>query len=175
MLGAVARKHGIPIAYCNAVAGNDQLVFDGYSLALGKGGGVLAQLPGFAECVAVADFASEAEAAHQPAAREADLFGALVLGVRDYVRKCGFKTVLIGLSGGIDSALTAAVAAEAVCPENVLGVSMPSVYSSEGSKDDARVLAENLGVRYETVPIQRIFEQAKSELGGIFSRRWRRG
>jgi NAD+ synthase (glutamine-hydrolysing) len=100
-----------------------------------------------------------------------DLHDALVLGLRDYMRKCGFKSCVLGLSGGIDSALVAAIAAEAVGPENVLGVSLPSVFSSEGSKDDARDLARNLGIRYETVPIQSAVESVKAQLGTLFAGR----
>lgn len=162
MMCAVAREIGAPIAYCNAIGGNDQLVFDGHSVIIDQAGAVTARLPGFAESIACGGL-------HAASSETAQIYEALVLGTRDYIRKCGFKSAVLGLSGGIDSALTAVVAADALGPENVMGVSMPSRYSSEGSKDDARDLARNLGIRYETVPIETVFESLKKQLSAVFS------
>ena len=152
MLAAEARALGVPIVYCNAVGGNDQLVFDGNSVVINAKGEVLARLAAFAEETAVVTLEEGAPVLGPSTRCDAqDLHDALVLGLRDYVQKCGFKSCVLGLSGGIDSALTAVLAAEALGPENVLGISLPSVYSSQGSKDDARDLAQHLGIRYETV------------------------
>jgi NAD+ synthetase len=170
MVSVVARELKVPIVYCNAVGGNDQLVFDGNSLVVGANGGILARLKPFAEDLAVVDVNGRTGAAALPErVPAADLHDALVLGLRDYVRKCGFKSCVLGLSGGIDSALVAAIAAEALGPENVLGVSLPSVFSSQGSKDDARDLARNLGIRYETVAIQPPVETVKEQLAELFA------
>jgi NAD+ synthase (glutamine-hydrolysing) len=166
MLAASAAGHGAPIAYVNQVGGNDALVFDGGSMLVGKDGAVLARGPLFEEALVVCDLTTGASTvtrldggalppAPAPADAEADeVFRALVLGVRDYVRKCGFKQVVVGLSGGIDSALTACLAAEALGPENVLGVAMPSRYSSAHSREDAALLAESLGVRFQEISIE---------------------
>lgn len=172
MMSALARELRVPIAYCNAVGGNDQLVFDGSSLVIGADGRTLAALPGFDEEVRVVDLNQEPKSKNQEPASDAEqLYRAMVLGLRDYARKCGFKSCVLGLSGGIDSALVAVIAAEALGPQNVLGVSLPSQFSSEGSKDDARDLAKNLGIRYETVPIQTAFESVKTQLAPVFSGR----
>jgi NAD+ synthase (glutamine-hydrolysing) len=166
MLSASARDHGAAVAYVNQVGGNDALIFDGGSMLLSPRGEVLLQAPLFEEAVAVAGLDGSrpevttldgAPLAPQPPAAdpEADeLFRALVLGVRDYVRKCGFRAAVVGLSGGIDSALTACLAAEALGREQVLGVAMPSRYSSDHSREDARLLAEALGVRFMEVGIE---------------------
>jgi NAD+ synthase (glutamine-hydrolysing) len=170
MLGELAAETGVPVVYCNAVGGNDQLVFDGNSLVIGKDGEVLARLAAFAEEVAVVDvFTGAGAKASEPKVVAEELYQALVLGLRDYVTKCGFKSCVLGLSGGIDSALVAVLAAEALGPANVLGVSLPSVYSSEGSKDDARELAEKLGIQYETIPIQPVFEALKGQTKEVFA------
>lgn len=170
MLEELAAETQVPVVYCNAVGGNDQLVFDGNSLVVGADGRVVHQLAAFQEEVAVVNVLEGggcAPAGEMPAAEA--LYRALVLGLRDYVHKCGFRSCVLGLSGGIDSALVAVLAAEALGPENVLGVSLPSVYSSEGSKDDARELAEKLGIRYETIPIQPVFEVLRGQLQGVFA------
>ena len=155
-----ALTHRLPIAYCNQVGGNDQLIFDGRSFAVAADGGLIATAAAFKADELVVDLALERtdiptdEVPPEFAmsrAREARC--ALVLGVRDYVRKCGFSKVLLGLSGGIDSALTAAIAVEALGPEQVFGVAMPGPYSSQGSIDDALALASNLGIRCPIVPI----------------------
>ena len=169
MLGHMAQKYGIPIAYVNQVGGNDDLIFDGRSAVFGSHGELVARAKGFEEDVLVVDPSGEARSvAADDFAPEAEVWRALVLGVRDYARKTGFGKVLLGLSGGIDSALTAAIAAEAMGKENVLGVMMPSRYSSGGSVDDSLELASNLGIRTITLPISDIMEIYDSVLSGAF-------
>ena len=152
-----AREHGIPLVYVNLVGGNDDLIFDGASLVLGAQGEVLARAKAFAEDLALVDLSapSGGEAVPYPDGI-AGIRQGLVLGIRDYVRKCGFARVVIGLSGGIDSALTAALAVEATGSKNVWGVAMPSRYSSAHSLTDARQLAENLGIQYSVIEIEDI-------------------
>ena len=171
LLGEVARKAGCPVAYVNVVGGNDELIFDGFSLTLDAGGSVLAQSPSFREVIEVHDLAEEAAWETGSVTAEENLRQALALGLRDYAHKSGFKKGLIGLSGGIDSAVTAALAAEALDPENVIGISLPSSISSDHSKDDARELAQNLGIRFETLPIQKIVDAATDELQPLFEDR----
>ncbi len=150
MLATIARNYKVPVAMVNQIGGNDSLVFDGSSLALDPNGNVIAQGKSFEEDLIYFDSTQLRGDVHeQTAGAEASAYAALVLGTRDYVRKCGFKHVIVGLSGGIDSALTATIAADAVGPENVIGVGMPGPYSSQGSIDDARALANNLGIRIE--------------------------
>ena len=172
MIGGVARKAKVPVVYCNSIGANDQLVFDGHSLVADAGGRIISQLPGFAESCRVIDpFApAETEAAPEPV-EAGQLYQALVLGVRDYVTKCGFSTVCLGLSGGIDSAVTAAIAADALGPENVRGLTMPSPYSSRGSVDDSFALAANLGIRCDEVPIGQAFEAVKATMRPVFEGR----
>ena len=155
MLGGMALKHRLPIAYVNQCGGNDDLVFDGRSTVFGADGAAIARGRSFDADVVVCDLAAAAPLA--PAAdldAESEIWRALVLGTRDYVRKCGFASVVLGLSGGIDSALTAAIAVDALGADHVLGVLMPSPYSSRGSIDDARELAANLGMETMTLPIE---------------------
>ena len=172
MISAIVREMGVPAVYCNAVGGNDQLVFDGSSIVFNNSGDVIARLPAFASATQIVNLQRDrGQAAALEAPEAGELHGALVLGTRDYVRKCGFKSVVLGLSGGIDSALVAAIAASALGPENVTGVSMPSAFSSEGSKDDARDLARNLGIHYHTVPIEPVFASVKSQMAGVFAGR----
>ena len=183
MLGAAARTHGAPVAYVNQVGGNDSLVFDGGSMLVGADGRVLARAPLFQEALVVADLdggqvrilAPDGSALPAPSPPDAtpdgqadEVFRALVLGVRDYVRKCGFQSAVIGLSGGIDSALTAAVAAAALGPGRVTGVAMPSRYSSDHSREDARILAERLGIAFREVPIEPMHAAYLSSLTGAF-------
>jgi NAD+ synthase (glutamine-hydrolysing) len=210
MLRRVARDEQIPLAQVNAIGANDELIFDGHSVALDAHGELLALGRGFAEEILVVDltnsgprvprvesgvapdssnatnvaaeksvernFRRDAEN-HAPGAwatvsfppREQLLFAALSLGVRDYVRKCGFKSVLVGLSGGIDSALVAAIAADALGAENVLGVAMPARYSSSGSLTDAERLAKNLGIRHEILPIEPVFNAVEAQLQKLFA------
>ena len=168
MLAAIARRDGIPVLMCNQVGGNDSLIFDGSSLALNGRGELIAQAASFEEDLAIVDpFQVPVISAPQDDDTEA-AYRALVLGTRDYVRKCGFGKVVIGLSGGIDSALVAVLAAEAVGPQNVLGVGMPGPYSSEGSVRDARQLAENLGIEFQLIPITPIFEAYRAALRDAF-------
>lgn len=171
MLRRVARDEKVPLAMVNLIGANDELIFDGHSVALDSGGNVLAMGKGFAEDVFVADMAQTASAAEPDfPLREAQIFSALSLGVRDYVRKCGFQSVILGLSGGIDSALTAVLAVDALGKENVLGVGMPARYSSEGSLIDARAVAKNLGIRFEVLPIEPVFQAVEQQLKDIFAR-----
>jgi NAD+ synthase (glutamine-hydrolysing) len=170
MLATIARNYKVPVAMVNQVGGNDSLVFDGSSLALDPNGNVIAQGKSFEEDLIYFDSTQLRGDVHeQTAGAEASAYAALVLGTRDYVRKCGFKHVIVGLSGGIDSALTATIAADAVGPENVIGVGMPGPYSSQGSIDDARALANNLGIRFELLCITEIFESYRKSLGKIFA------
>jgi len=168
MLSAFAKRAGIPVLLCNQVGGNDSLIFDGTSLAINARGELIAQAASFAEDLILVDpFA----APPLPAPEENDTeaaYRALVLGTRDYVRKCGFKKVLVALSGGIDSALVAAIATDALGAENVVGVGMPSPYSSAGSIDDSRHLAANLGIRYEVIGISGLFAEFTRALEPLF-------
>ncbi|HKT23581.1 MAG TPA: NAD+ synthase [Terriglobales bacterium] len=169
MLQAIASDFKVPVVMCNQVGGNDGLVFDGSSLVIGADGRVLAQAKSFEEDLIFFDTNTGTGDIHdQPAGLEAAAYSALVLGTRDYVRKCGFEKVVVGLSGGIDSALTAVIAVDALRKENVTGVSMPGPYSSQGSKDDARELAHNLGIRYEVIPITPVFESFRDSLSPSF-------
>ena len=169
MLAAIARRDAIPVLMCNQVGGNDSLVFDGSSLALNGRGELIAQGASFADDLIVLDpFAAPPIPAPQDDDTEA-AYHALVLGTRDYVRKCGFNKALVGLSGGVDSALVAAIAAEALGAENVIGIGMPSPYSSTGSIDDSRKLAANLGIRFEVIPITALFEEYTRSLGPLFA------
>ena len=157
LLSAVARKQKIPVVQVNAVGGQDELIFDGQSLAVGKKGGVLGCGVAFREEVVVIDL-SESEKKIEWANLEEQVFKALVLGTKDYLEKCGFQEVVLGLSGGIDSALAAVIATEALGKDKVLGVAMPSRFSSPGSVVDAEALAKNLGIRYAKIPIEESFE-----------------
>jgi NAD+ synthase (glutamine-hydrolysing) len=168
MLGAVAARIGVPVVYVNQVGGNDDLIFAGKSMVMGADGTLLARAAGFVPEVLLADACAASAGAVAPDAPEpeAQIWQALVLGTRDYAAKCGFKGAVLGLSGGIDSALVACIAAEALGPENVLGVMMPSPYSSRGSVDDSVALVQNLGIRSRVVPIEplmRSFDAALSE------------
>jgi NAD+ synthetase len=169
MLSAIARRDGVPVLFSNQVGGNDSLVFDGSSMALNARGELIAQAASFEEDLIVVD---PFEAPVVPAPEEDDTeaaYRALVLGTRDYVRKCGFKKALVALSGGIDSALVAAIATEALGAENVLGIGMPSPYSSTGSIDDSRELAANLGIRFEVIPISGLFAEFTRALEPLFA------
>lgn len=169
MLGNVARQAKVPVVYCNAVGGQDQLVFDGYSLVVHPDGETTVQMAGFAEQTLVFDpFAFGTQPLAEDSA-PAQLYHALVLGLRDYATKCGFSSACLGLSGGIDSALTAVIAADALGAENVHGLTMPSPYSSGGSVDDSFTLAENLGVRCDIAPISDIYHTIKATLKPLFS------
>lgn len=169
MLSEVSQKAGVPLVYCNFVGGNDQLLFDGRSMVVGAQGELRRELKAFEEEVAVVDLDADDVQLPSDLEEAESLYRALVLGVRDYARKCGFQSVCLGLSGGIDSALTAAIAVEALGPENVHGLTMPSHYSSSGSVDDSVALAKTLGMRCEVVPIKEPFEAVKGALSDLFA------
>ena len=171
MLASLAVKSARPILYCNAVGGNDELVFDGRSLAFNGKGGVLASGASFAEDFVVVDLEDAPAIDLKETTDEELLHDALALGIRDYLGKCGFKAAVIGLSGGIDSAVSASLAVAALGAENVRGVAMPSQYSSPGSVDDARALAENLGIQFDVIPIRTAFDALKEELAPTFEGR----
>jgi len=168
MVTELALQHRIPFFYCNAVGGNDELIFDGNSFVINKEGATVARLASFGEQIAVVDSDAPAsvESGMPP---EEEVFRALVLGVSDYFAKCGFHSAVLGLSGGIDSAVTAAIAVEALGKKNVTGVSMPSAYSSSGSLDDADRLAKTLGIERLVIPIKEPFEVLKSQFKEAFA------
>ena len=169
VFSATARRHGIPVIYVNQVGGNDSLVFDGSSFAMDREGRVAASAASFAEDLVFYDLGRGSGERHENLPDECEAaYEALVLGTRDYIRKCGFRRVLIGLSGGIDSSLTAAIAVDALGPENVTGVGMPGPFSSEGSVKDASSLAENLGIRFEMAPITTQYESFLQVLDPLF-------
>ena len=170
MLSAIARRDGIPVLMCNQVGGNDSLIFDGSSLAIDARGELIAQAASFAEDLVIFDpFTAQPSTAAAPDDDTEAAYQALVLGTRDYVRKCGFKKVLIALSGGIDSALVAAVAKDALGAENVLAIGMPSPYSSAGSIEDSRQLAATLGIRFELIAISDLFMGYTQALAPLFT------
>jgi len=169
MLSSMAAKAKSPLIYCNQVGGNDELIFDGASLVFNASGQLIAQGRMFAEDFLVVDTDSAPPVQPIETCDEEKLYRALVLGLRDYLHKCGFKSAVLGLSGGIDSALTAVLAVEALGKENVRGVSLPSEYSSQGSLDDARILAERLGIRYDIVTIQPMFAAVRKQLEPMFA------
>jgi NAD+ synthase (glutamine-hydrolysing) len=158
LLSAHARKHGIPLVFVNQVGANDELIFDGNSLSFDKEGVPNAALSGFSEDVVTIDTNKPGSANLFQARTEiATVHDALALGLRDYAHKCGFSKAILGLSGGIDSAVTLAIAVEALGAENMLGICMPSLYSSESSITDSRKLAENYGVTMKTIPIENVY------------------
>ena len=167
---ATTQRFGLPVVYVHMVGGNDQLVFDGTSFAMTAKGQLGAQAKSFAEDLVFFDTATGQGDYHAVSmSQDEAAFEALVLGTRDYVRKCGFRSVLVGLSGGIDSALVAAIAVEAVGKENVMGVGMPGPFSSEHSLTDARSLAQHLGIRFEVVPIKCGYEAMVHTLQPLFA------
>jgi len=169
VFATTAQRYGIPVVYVNQVGGNDQLVFDGSSFAMDAGGEVVASAASFTEDLVLIETDSWQGDQHGnlPDEKEA-VYEALVLGTRDYIRKCGFQKVLIGLSGGIDSSLTAVIAVDAVGAENVVGVAMPGPHSSADSIRDAKALAENLGIRLETVEISGPYQGMMGELNRVW-------
>jgi NAD+ synthetase len=171
MLRSLAVKIRRPVVFCNQVGGNDELIFDGGSLVFSAAGDLIAQGKLFEECFVVIDTGSVARVAPAELRDEELVYRALVLGLRDYMHKCGFKSAVLGLSGGIDSALTACLAVTALGRENVHGISLPAQFSSQGSLDDAAALARNLGIRYDVIPIQPIFEACKQQLQPAFGAR----
>lgn len=163
-------QYQVPFLYCNQVGGQDSLLFDGRSFVINSSGNICAQAIGFTEdCIVVdtktwkGDLAGAVELCEEEA-----VYNALVMGVKDYVSKCGFSSAVLGLSGGIDSALTAAIAADALGAENVIGVALPSPYSSSGSLEDAKQLADNIGCRFEVIPIAELFSTFSKNLSPLF-------
>jgi NAD+ synthase (glutamine-hydrolysing) len=169
MLSSFARKARTPLVYCNLVGGNDELIFDGSSLVFGRDGQLIAQGKMFQEDFIIVETEQTEAVPPQTLSDEEMIYRALVLGLRDYLHKCGFKSALVGLSGGIDSALTACLAVDALGSANVRGVSLPSQYSSAGSLDDARELASRIGIQYDVVSIQPPFEALKDQLRAVFA------
>jgi NAD+ synthase/NAD+ synthase (glutamine-hydrolysing) len=170
MLAAIAKNQKVPVAMVNQVGGNDSLVFDGSSVVIAPDGKVIAQGKSFEEDLIYFDSEKLTGDMHpQIVGEDASAYQALVLGTRDYVHKCGFQRAIIGLSGGIDSALTAAIAVDALGPENIIGVGMPGPYSSVGSIDDARELAGNLKIRFEILGINEIYAAACRTLEPVFT------
>ncbi|MCS7089114.1 MAG: NAD+ synthase [Verrucomicrobiota bacterium] len=168
MLQSLARKLRRPVIFCNQVGGNDELIFDGHSLVFDAEGRLIAEGRCFAEDELWVDLTQSRPRSFVEPPSEAMVWDALVLGTRDYFLKCGFKNAVLGLSGGIDSALTACIASAALGAEHVHGISLPSQYSSPGSLADARDLAERLGIRYDVLPIQPVFEICKQQLSLLF-------
>jgi NAD+ synthetase len=171
MLRSMALKTGKPVVFCNQVGGNDELVFDGTSYVFNGAGQLIAQGKAFEEEFILVETESPDQIELSICCDEELIYRALVLGLRDYLWKCGFKSAVLGLSGGIDSAVTAVLAVAALGKENVRGLSLPSQFSSQHSLDDARILAERLGIRYDVVPIQLGFETVKHTLKPIFAGR----
>ncbi len=170
MIAGIAHRVKVPVVYCNTIGANDQLVFDGHSLVAAANGRISCQLPGFVEtCQVVDPFLPVKDDDLLENCESTQLYQALVIGVRDYVTKCGFSSVCLGLSGGIDSALTAVIAADALGPQNVHGLTMPSPYSSRGSVEDSFTLARNLGIHCDEVSIAAAFEAIKATMQPIFA------
>ena len=170
MLASIARNNHVPVVMVNQVGGNDSLLFDGSSLVLNAAGDVIARGKSFEEDLVYFDSNTLTGEIHeQTVGEEAEAYAALVLGTRDYVSKCGFERVIVGLSGGIDSALTAVIATEALGPKNVIGVGMPGPYSSPGSIEDARTLAQNLRIRFELLSISEVFASYRKVLHSVFA------
>ncbi len=170
ILSNQAKRHGVEFLYVNQIGGNDELIFDGRSMMIDKDGKIIFELPSFKEVIktfdpdvstSTSDFVEmdEIESVHK----------ALILGIRDYLRKCGFKKAVVGLSGGIDSAVTLCLATEALGKENVLGISMPSPYSSKGSIEDSKRLTENLNVQFKIIPISDIFQSYLDTFKPVFN------
>jgi NAD+ synthetase len=166
LFAELARRTGVPVVMVNQVGGNDELIFDGASTLFSANGDVLARAKSFEEDLLLTDVGGSGRVELEYEGDEEAAYRALVLGIRDYARKCGFQRAVLGLSGGIDSALVATLAADALGPENVVGVAMPARYSSEHSIADARALAANLGIRFELIDIDPIFATMLEQLSG---------
>lgn len=164
----IARRYDVPLVYVNQVGGNDELLFDGSSIVFDQSGQTIFCAPAFEEHGSLVHLQGSPCEAVLSLAEEEEIGRGLILGLRDYIRKCGFKDVVVGLSGGIDSALTAAIAAEALGPENVTGIAMPSQFSSRHSIDDARALAQNLGMPFHIVPIQPVYAPYETAIDELF-------
>ena len=164
-----AKKYKKPFIFVNQIGGNDELIFDGRSMAFNEKGELISLSPSFAESVQFVDLNERTAAISFSAQTDvAAIHDALVLGLRDYMQKCGFKTAVIGLSGGIDSSLVAAIASQALGPENVYGIAMPSMHSSGESVKDAEKLSENLGINFEIISITKTYHQYMDILGPLF-------
>lgn len=164
----IAKRYRVPLVYVNQVGGNDELLFDGSSIVINADGETTFCAPAFQEHGSLVDLRGERCESVLALGDDEEIGLALTLGLRDYIRKCGFKDVVVGLSGGIDSAVTAAIAVEALGAEHVTGIAMPSQFSSQGSLDDARALAENLGIAFHVVPIQPLYEPYHSAITNLF-------
>jgi len=164
----VARRYGIPLVYCNQVGGNDELLFDGSSIVIDANGETIFCAPAFEEHAALVDLRGAPCDSVESLDEPEEIRRALILGLRDYIRKCGFRDVVVGLSGGIDSAVTAAIAVEALGAEHVTGIAMPSQFSSQGSLDDARDLAHNLGIAFHIVEIQPLYTPYETAFNTLF-------
>jgi NAD+ synthase (glutamine-hydrolysing) len=172
LLKNLAKKHKIPIIFVNQVGGNDDLVFDGHSLAVDLNGKILAEGYEFKEDLITVDIKNKTGTMRVLKTDDTEaIYNALVLGTKDYALKCGFKSVVLGLSGGIDSALVATIAANALGPSNVHCIAMPTRYSSKGSLDDAEALAVNLGVNYKVISIDNLFQNFLDTLSPLFKGR----
>ncbi|MBN1501123.1 MAG: NAD+ synthase [Spirochaetes bacterium] len=168
-ISAISRKYALPVVYVNQIGGNDSLIFDGNSFAVNDKGEIASECMGFSEDLVFFDTENCPACRINPENELEDIKNALVLGVRDYMKKCGFNKAVLGLSGGIDSALTAAIAVMAVGAENVAGITMPSVFSSAGSVDDSAALAENLGIKIDVIPIKELCTQFEKDLAPVFN------
>jgi NAD+ synthase (glutamine-hydrolysing) len=164
----IARRYDVPLVYVNQVGGNDELLFDGSSIVIDKSGQTIFCAPAFEEHGTLVHLQGSPCESVLALSKEEEIGRGLILGLRDYIQKCGFKDVVIGLSGGIDSALTAAIAAEALGPEHVTGIAMPSQFSSQHSVDDARALAQNLGIAFHIVPIHPIYAPYETAVDELF-------
>ena len=171
MLSQLAAKTNCPVVYCNLVGGNDELIFDGGSVVFDAQGRLIAEGKRFEEDLVLVDLNTAVAVDPPEPPDEQQVFGALTLGLRDYLEKCGFTSAVLGLSGGIDSAVTACIAVAALGKDRVHGISLPSQFSSPGSLDDARTLAQNLGIRHDVIPIQPPFVAVKEQLKTVFAGR----
>jgi NAD+ synthase/NAD+ synthase (glutamine-hydrolysing) len=172
MLTTIARTDNVPVIFVNQVGGNDSIVFDGSSLVVAPSGEIVARAKSFEEDLIFFDTVSgKGDIRAQLQGREESTYSALVLGTRDYIRKCGFNQAIIGLSGGIDSALVATIAVDALGAENVIGVGMPSEFSSQGSIDDAKALADALGIEFILIPIEHMFDSFRRTMTDAFKGR----
>ncbi len=171
LFGTICQRHHVPLLYVNQVGGQDSLLFDGRSVLMDQNGDIRAKALGFTEDMLIIDSSDWSGPLHEPVTENslAAVHDALVMGIHDYVAKCGFHSVVLGLSGGIDSALTAALAVKALGADNVFGVALPSPYSSDDSMEDAKDLAENLGCRFEVIPISSLFSSFKETLRPLFA------
>ena len=170
LFGEQARRYNVPVLYINQVGGQDELIFEGASAAFGADGRLIAQAKAFEEDLLLVDLEPSASSRVEPYPDEVDsIYDALVLGTRDYVNKCGFDAVVLGLSGGIDSSVTAAIAVDALGHDRVHGLAMPSRHSSTHSLEDAEQLAANLGIQLRTIPIESVHSSMEQALSGHFA------